>query len=84
MACPLCAKSGREQVQQTEVLFDDLVGTAEQRDWEGDAERLGSLEVKDQLDFRRLLDWQIGRLFTLQNPTSIDADQRYASVRLLP
>src|SRR6516165_4514034 len=61
--------------QQTEALFDHLVGTAEQRDWEGDAEPLGSLEVEDQLDFRRLLDWQIGGLFALQNPASIDADQ---------
>ena len=67
--------AGTRSLQQKLALFDHLVGTAEQRDWEGDAERLGSLEVKDQLDFRRLLDWQIGRLFTLQNSTSIDADQ---------
>ena len=72
---PLCAKSGREQVQQTEVLFDDPVGTAKQRYWERDAERLGSLVVEDQLDLGGLLDRQIGWLFTLQNSTSIDADQ---------
>ena len=32
-----------------------------------EAERLGGLEVDHQLEFGRLLDWQIGRLGTLQN-----------------
>src|SRR5262245_23764778 len=27
--CPLCAKSGRERLQQSSALFDDLVGASE-------------------------------------------------------
>src|SRR5262249_9117596 len=42
---PLCAKSGREQMQQTTcakcALFDHLVGTKEQRRGHTKAERLG-------------------------------------------
>src|SRR5262252_3073330 len=49
------------------LLFDDLVGVAEQRVWDGEAERLGGLEVDDELELCRLLDWQIGRLRTLQD-----------------
>src|SRR5215469_695171 len=49
------------------LLFDDLVGAAEQRVWDGEAERLGGLEVDDELELCRLLDWQIGRLRTLQD-----------------
>src|ERR1700747_171726 len=41
--------------------FDDLIGAAEQRDWKGQAERLGGLEIDDQLDPSHLLDRQIGR-----------------------
>ena len=33
-------------------LFDHLVGAGEQRERESDAERLGSLEINDQLDLR--------------------------------
>jgi len=47
-------------------LLDHLVGASEQ--WQGnrEAERLGDLEVDDQLDFYHLLDRQIGRLGTLE------------------
>ena len=41
----------------------------------GEAERLGGLEVDDQLDFRGLLDRQIGWLLALENPAGVDADQ---------
>ena len=34
------------------VSFDHLVGTGEQREREGDAERLGSLGINDQLHLR--------------------------------
>jgi hypothetical protein len=38
------------------ILFDHLVGAAEQRKWDGgNPERLGSLEIDDQFDFHRLL-----------------------------
>src|SRR5712691_5309812 len=53
--------------------FDDLVGASDQRQRDVDAERLGSLEVDDQLDFRDLLHWQLSRLIALENTTSQDA-----------
>jgi hypothetical protein len=34
--------------------FDHLIGATEQREWNCEAERLGSLHVDDQLDFRGL------------------------------
>src|SRR6266498_1371608 len=55
--------------------FDHLVRAAEQREWDSEAESLGSLEVYDQLDFRRLHDRQVGRLLALENFPSVDPDQ---------
>src|SRR5262245_51896314 len=52
--------------------FDHLVGATEQRERHGKAERPGSLEVYDQLDFHNR---QIGRLLSLENSPCIDADQ---------
>ena len=47
------------------TLLDHLVGGGQERFRDGDAERLGSLEVDDEIEFCRLLDWQIGWLLTL-------------------
>src|ERR1700712_2866542 len=47
--------------QQTAALLNDL-GLGEERRWNINAERLGGLEVDDQLEGRRLLDRQIGGL----------------------
>jgi len=49
--------------------FDYLVGAGEQRRWHGEAERLSSLEIDDQLELGRLLDRKIGRISTFQNLT---------------
>jgi hypothetical protein len=47
-----------EQAKQTEqALLDHFVGATQQSDWEGDAERLGGLEIQKQFNFRGLLDW---------------------------
>jgi len=69
---PQAAVSNRSK---SSPLFDHLVGAADQRQREGDAESLGGLDVDDQLDLHSLLNWQIGRLGTLQNPPDIDASQ---------
>jgi hypothetical protein len=42
--------------QQTASSFDQLVGAGEQRRWDIEPERLGSLEVDDEVVFDRLLD----------------------------
>src|SRR5262245_45532164 len=56
-------------------LLDHLLGEDEQTRWHGEAERFGRLEVDEQLDFRGLLDRQVGRLLPLENPAGVDASQ---------
>jgi hypothetical protein len=53
--------------------FDQLVGAAGQGQRDGDAKRLGRLEVDVQLDLRDLLHWQISGLLALENAPGIDA-----------
>jgi hypothetical protein len=47
------AKSGCEQSQQINPLFDHLVGAAEQRRRHFEAERFGGLEIDDELILSR-------------------------------
>src|SRR6516165_7322600 len=54
-------------MQQLVPLFDDLVGAREQHWRYGEAERLGCLEVDDELQFGRRLHWQIARSIALQD-----------------
>src|SRR6266568_7386538 len=56
-------------------LFDHLVGAADQRQRHGDTERLGGLEIDDQLDFRCPLDRQFGGLLALENSAGVDAGE---------
>src|SRR5260221_14492123 len=59
--------------RQTAQSFDHLIGSAEQRKWKIETECPGCLEVDEQLDLRRLLDWQVSGLLALENPASVDA-----------
>jgi hypothetical protein len=60
--CAICGPLRRSKT----VLLDDLVGGREQIGRHGDAQRLRSLEIDDQLYFGGLLDRQIGRLVARQ------------------
>jgi hypothetical protein len=48
-------------------LLDDLIGAGEKRWRQSEAERLGCCEVDDHIEFGRLLDRDVGRLFTSQD-----------------
>ena len=52
-------------------LFDHLIGCGEQFVWDGDSERLGGLEVDDEVGFGRLLDRQIGGSLALEDSASV-------------
>lgn len=54
-------------------MFDDVVGAAEQRCGNLDAELLGCLEIDHEIEPPRLHDRQLGRLFSLENASDIDA-----------
>ena len=56
-------------------LLDHLVGPAEQRKRDRNAECVGRLKIEEHLDFRGLLHWQIAWLLSLDNPAGIDAGQ---------
>ena len=66
------------------VSFDHLVGAGEDRLRHGEAERLCGLQVDDQLEFRRLLDWQIGRIGAVEDLSDIDAGLAIGPVKLGP
>ena len=64
--CPLRANSGH--------LFDYFIRTSNEWRWNNEPKCLRSLEIDDQLDFARLLDWQLGGLLTLEDAAGVDTD----------
>src|ERR1035438_88801 len=71
-AAPACRMFLLEAVPR-DRSFDHLVGDGEQPGRQREAERLGSLEVDDQLEFDRLHDRQIGGLLALEDPPGVDS-----------
>jgi hypothetical protein len=55
----------------SERLFDHFVGRGENRLWDSQAERLGSLEINRHLKFCRLLNRQVTRLFPLEDAINV-------------
>src|SRR5215472_1563581 len=49
------------------LSLDNLVGEGEQGGGHGKAEQLSGLEIDHELELRRLLDWDIRRLFAFQD-----------------
>ena len=64
IAIPLCPAGS----------FDHLVGAGKQRRRDVEAERLGGVEVDEQLDFRGLLDRQVRRLLALEDLSGVNSD----------
>src|SRR5262249_52565 len=56
-----------------DFLFDHLVGSAKQREWKGEAKRPCGVEVDQKFNFCGLLDWEVRRLFSLQNSADVNA-----------
>ena len=56
------------------TLFDNLIGAHEHRSRHGVAQGPGSLEVDDQLEGRRLLNRQIGRLGAFEDLSCVNAE----------
>src|SRR5262245_55940560 len=60
--------------QQAASLFDHLVGATDQRLWDIQTERFCGFEIDDHLDFRDLLNRQIGRFIALENTANVVPD----------
>ena len=62
------ARSRLYAMQQKAVLLDHLVGARDQRRWDRQSERLGGLEINDQLELGRLFD-RVCKVVAIDQPT---------------
>jgi hypothetical protein len=62
----LAAKTGVSVPVTSAISFYNLVGAADQRGREGDAQGVGCLHFDEQLDLRDQLDRQIRRLLAIE------------------
>ena len=62
-------------LQKRTSLFDHLIGSRKQFVWDGECERLGGLEIDDQLILCRYLHGEIGRLLALEDAVDISCRQ---------
>src|ERR1700675_2359422 len=53
------------------VLFDHLIRALQERRGDREAERLGGLEIDDQLELLRLFDWKVGGLGALEDLVNV-------------
>src|SRR5262249_26163310 len=53
-------------------LLDHLIGSAKQRERKGEAKRPCGIQVDHKFNFCGLLDWQVRRLFSLENSADVD------------
>ena len=64
LACLSCTKAAVNRCRNTSVqkpdLLDHLVSAGEQSRRHGKAKRLRGDQVNDQIEFCRLLDWEVG------------------------
>ena len=73
--CCARAASGHAAAAPPMSLTNARRLTAEQRERDGDVERLGGLEVQEQLNFRGLLYRQLARLFAFKNTGGVNAGE---------
>ena len=59
-------------------LFDHLVGALLEMQRHVEAQRLGGLEIDDQLELCRRLHWKVGRLLALED--AVDVSCRLAKL----
>ena len=64
----------RRQRDELAPSFDHLVGAGEEGFGNRKADRFRGFDVDHQLELGRLLNWQITRLLTFENATSVNAD----------
>jgi hypothetical protein len=80
----LCARSRREQAQQTAHLFDHLVGASKHRCRYIEAERFGGFEVDAQFKLRRLLNRQVRRFGSTYQAPRVNKSDKVAPYAMRP